>query len=264
MRYQAALRPDYSVVSDGEAHLGRRMGEGKKRRGGRRRKRRHGLLARRVLAGLLLVPALYLFAALIGSLIPVNRGWTEPERGITIYLADNGIHSDILMPARAEGLDWSGVVPPGDTAAAPSHAGWVAFGSGEERVYLKTPTWWDIRPRTLWAVMTGSRRVMHVEWVGDPSYAVREIRLRPHEYRRLWAAIRAQFELDRDGRPMRVQAPGYGCCDAFYWGSGRFNALKTCNSWAADQLRLAGVKTSIWPPFTTGLTWRYRRAGQST
>jgi hypothetical protein len=29
MRYQAALRPDYAVVCDGEAHLGRRMGEGK-------------------------------------------------------------------------------------------------------------------------------------------------------------------------------------------------------------------------------------------
>ncbi len=39
------------------------------------------------------VPALYLLAALIGSLVPVNRGWSEPERGVTIYIADNGIHA---------------------------------------------------------------------------------------------------------------------------------------------------------------------------
>ena len=26
-----------------------------------------------------------------------------------------------------------------------------------------------------------------------------------------------------------------------------------------DKLRLAGVKTSLWPPFEQGLLWRYRR-----
>ncbi len=57
------------------------------------------------------IPAIYLFAALVGSLVAVNRGWTEPEQGITIYLADNGIHSDIIMPARVGSLDWAPLVP---------------------------------------------------------------------------------------------------------------------------------------------------------
>ena len=48
------------------------------------------------------VPIVYLLAALIGSLVPVNRGWTEPEQGVTIYLANNGIHSDIVMAAMWE------------------------------------------------------------------------------------------------------------------------------------------------------------------
>jgi uncharacterized protein (TIGR02117 family) len=199
-------------------------------------------------------------AALTGSFVPVNRGWTEPDEGITVYLADNGIHTDILMPVRAAGLDWSPLVPASDTAAAPADARWIAFGSGEEHVYLDTPTWWDIRPRTIWAALTGSRRVLHVEWVDDPRYAQRAIRLRPDEYRRLWAAIRADFRLNESGHPIRIDHPGYGCCDAFYWATGRFNALRTCNSWLAGKLRLAGVKTSLWPPFANGLLWRYRRA----
>jgi hypothetical protein len=33
---------------------------------------------------LLAIPALYLCAALAGSLIPVNRGWSEPKQGTTI------------------------------------------------------------------------------------------------------------------------------------------------------------------------------------
>jgi uncharacterized protein (TIGR02117 family) len=240
------------------------MGEGKPKRSTYRRRRVRPTLVARILTILLALPTAYMVAALIGSFVPVNRGWTEPAQGITIYLADNGIHTDIIMPARAAGLDWSPVVPRSDTAAAPVTAGWVAFGSGEQRVYLNTPTWWDIRPGTLWAALTGSKRVMHVEWVGDPSYAAREIRIRPDEYRRLWAAIRADFRLDSDGRPIRIDHPGYDCCDAFYWGSGRFNALRTCNSWTADKLRLAGVKTSLWPPFAPGLIWRYRKTGQRT
>jgi uncharacterized protein (TIGR02117 family) len=241
------------------------MGEGKsKRRRSRPRRRRKVSVAGRLLTILLAISALYMAAALIGSLVPVNGGWSEPDEGITIYLADNGIHTDIVMPARAQGLDWAPFVPKDDTAAAPAAAQWVAFGSGEQKVYLETPTWWDITPATIWAALTGSRRVMHVEWVADPSYADRELRLRPEEYRRLWAALRSDLELGADGRPVRVDHPGYGCCDAFYWAGGRFSAFNTCNTWAASMLRLAGVEASIWPPFTNGLLWRYRRTGQST
>jgi uncharacterized protein (TIGR02117 family) len=226
----------------------------------RRNAKRFGLWARQILLGLAAVPALYLLAALLGSLIPVNRAWQEPERGVTIYLADNGVHADIIMPAVAEGLDWRPLLPKRDVAAAHPAAQWVAFGSGEERVYLETPRWRDIKPKTVWSALSGGKRVMHVEWVRERRYAAREIRLRPHEYRRLWAAIRADFVIGADGRMRHIDAPGYGCCDAFYRATGKASAVRTCNSWAANRLRLAGVKTSLWPPFVQGLVWRYREA----
>ena len=224
----------------------------------RRRRRRKSSLLRRLAIVLAAVPVAYLLAALVGSLVPVNRSWTEPEDGVTIYLANNGLHSDIVMPAKAQGLDWTPFVPKSDFAAPSPDAQWVAFGSGEERVYLETPRWQDITPGTIWSALTGGKRVMHVEWVSNPHYMDRAIRLRPEEYRRLWAAIRADFEL-KDGRPQRIDHPGYGRSDAFYWGTGKFNGLKTCNTWAAGRLRLAGVKTSAWPPFVQGFIWRYRQ-----
>jgi uncharacterized protein (TIGR02117 family) len=101
---------------------------------------------------------------------------------------------------------------------------------------------------------------MHVEYVSDPSHAVRQIRLRSEEYRRLWAAIRADFALDSQGRLQRIDHPGYGCCDAFYRAPGKHSVLRTCNTWAAKWLRLAGVKASVWPPFVNGLVWRYRQS----
>jgi uncharacterized protein (TIGR02117 family) len=225
----------------------------------RRRKGKSGKWVGRLLTAALAVPALYLVAALIGSLIPVNRNWTEAGQGTTVYIADNGIHADVVMPVQAEGLDWEPVVPRGDMAAAEPTARWIAFGSGEQRVYLETPTWWDITPRTIWSALSGGKRVMHVEYVASPDYAARQIRLRPEEYRRLWAAIRADFALDPKGRPQRIDHPGYGPADAFYRAVGKESAFRTCNSWVARWLRLAGVKTSLWPPFVNGLTWRYRR-----
>ena len=225
-----------------------------------RRRRRKGIKARSLWLALAAIPSLYLAAALAGSLIPVNREWTEPEQGITIYLADNGIHADLVLPASAGGLDWEGYLSRADVASAPPDAEWIAFGAGERRVYLDTPTWWDLTPRTVWAAMTGGSRVMHVSWVADPTYSARAIRLRPHEYRRLWAAIRAEFDRSEINLPIRIDHPGYGQTDAFYGGLGKASAINTCNTWAADRLRIAGVKTSLWSPFVDGLVWRYRKA----
>ena len=105
--------------------------------------------------------------------------------------------------------------------------------------------------------LQGGPRVLHVDYVGSPAYAQREIRLRPEEYRRLWASIRAGFKLDADGQPVRIDHAGYGPADAFYEGVGKASALATCNQWVAERLRLAGVKAPLWTPFVQGLTWRY-------
>ena len=94
--------------------------------------------------------------------------------------------------------------------------------------------------------------------MGQQSRIRRSLRLRPEEYRRLWASVRADFQLDANGKPVRIDHPGYGRSDAFYRARGRFNALRTCNAWAADKLRLAGIETSAWAPFVQGLVWRYR------
>ena len=113
----------------------------------RRRKSKSGKWVGRLLTAILAIPALYLAAALIGSLVPVNRNWTEPAQGTTIYIADNGIHADIIMPVEAQGLDWRPLFPNSDFAALPPGCGWIAFGSGEQHVYLDTPRWRDIRRR---------------------------------------------------------------------------------------------------------------------
>jgi len=207
-----------------------------------------------VLVALLALPTLFLLAALAGSLLPLNRAWEEPANGTTIYLSSNGIHVDIVMPAQAEGLDWSAVLPPSHVAEAPAEVARISPLTGERRVYLETPTWSDITLKTLWSALTGGERVLHVDQTDRPGFELRAIRLRPEEYRRLWAAMRADF----DGKPRLIDHPGDGPDDAFYQSRGRASAVNTCNQWVADKLRLAGIRTSAWTPFAQGLLWRYR------
>ena len=213
---------------------------------------------------LLAVPLLYLAAALAGSLIPVNRDWREPASGETVYVVSNGVHTDLILPVEAQGLDWRSLLHRADFADPDPAARWLAFGMGERRVYLETPRWRDIRLGTILAALVGGERVMHVEWVGDPQWHARAIRLRPEEYRRLWSAIHAGFALDAAGRPKHIAHPGYGPADAFYEGVGRASAINTCNAWTTDRLRIAGVKTSLWSPFAAGVVRHYRPADQRT
>ena len=229
-----------------------------------RRRRRKFRWPARVALAILAIPLLYILAAVIGGLIPVNAGWQEPDEGITIYLANNGVHADLVLPANHQGLDWRPLLPKSDMANAPADADWIAFGAGERRVYLETPTWSDLSLKTAAIALTGGERVMHVEWTRDPTYSARAIRMTPEQYRRLWAGIRAGFELDRNGRPIRIDHPGYGARDAFYRGSGKANAIHTCNQWAASRLRIAGVKAPLWSPFVQGLVSYYPPADQST
>ena len=202
-----------------------------------------GLAAAAVLAGLLL----YVVAGLIGGAIPTNRAWTEPADGVTIWVETNGVHTGIVVPKVAAGVDWRPLLRPGHLRD-PRYAAWpyAAIGWGERAFYLETPTWRDVRPLTVLGAALGSRRtLMHVEHLPRPREGkdVRRVVLRPAEYRRLAAYLRASFA----DRPAPL--PGYAGYDVFYEARGRYSAVATCNAWTGDALRHAGVRVGWWTPF---------------
>ncbi|RDE07441.1 TIGR02117 family protein [Sphingomonas aracearum] len=196
----------------------------------------------------------YAAAGLIGGSIPVHAGWRPPERGVRIFVESNGVHTGIVVPARAAGVDWSDLVRPSDLRD-PRYARypWRSFGWGERTFYLETPTWSDVRPGTVLAAAFGSdRTLMHVDQVPAPALGsdVRTVLLRPEEYRRLAAFLRASFA------PGGKRLPGYGANDAFYEAVGRYSGVVTCNAWTGAALRYAGVRMGAWTPFpVTVLGW---------
>ena len=97
------------------------------------------------------------------------------------------------------GLDWAAAgaaIAIWPTCRAAAH--WIAFGAGERRVYLETPTWADLTPRT--AVGRADRGRAGDACRIDRRPGLRGARNPPHARRNIAGcgpAIRAEFVLDR-------------------------------------------------------------------
>ena len=216
-----------------------------------------GWLAR-IMGGVVLVVALYVAAGFVGGAVAVNRDWVEPADGIVVFVESNGVHTGIVVPKVAGGIDWRGLARSEDLRD-PRYAAYdhLSFGWGEKRFYLETPTWAEVKPATIAAAAFGSTATLvHVDHVPLPraSADVRRIVLRPAEYRRLAAYIRASLA-DVSGNGGGARYPGYGGYDAFYEARGRYSAVTTCNSWTGAALRFAGVRVGAWTPFPATVLW---------
>ncbi|MEZ0243709.1 MAG: TIGR02117 family protein [Sphingomonas sp.] len=195
---------------------------------------------------LIVVAALYAVAAIAGGAIPVNSGWQQAQAGVRIYVIDNGVHTDLVLPVSAEGVDWRDLVKPGDVAdPAQARHSYVAFGWGDRDFYLNTPSWSEVSPVRVGKALAGmGRTVLHVAHIPPPGVGehMRTLLLTREEYRRLAAYVRGTFA---EGPSVH----GYGANDAFYEAKGGYSAIRTCNQWTGAGLREAGVKMGWWTPF---------------
>ena len=211
-------------------------------------------LVERIAVATALLLAAYGAAGMIGGSIASNPGWRAPANGVPIFIEANAVHSAIIVPKVAAGVDWRPVARAADLGDARfANEEYLAIGWGQHRFFLETPAWADVRLSTVLAASLGSdKTLVHVDHLPRPIVGghVRAIVLRPYEYRRLAAFITASM------KPRGRRYHGYGDWDAFYEGRGHYDALTTCNSWTGNALRYAGVRIGMWTPFpVTVLGW---------
>lgn len=207
----------------------------------------------RLAAGVGALLLLYAAAGLIGGALPVNADRRPPSRGIMVFVESNGVHTGIVVPKVAAGIDWRDMARP-EHLADPRYGAhpYLSFGWGDRAFYLETPTWGDVKPSTVLAAAFGSGdTLVHLDHLPRPAPTddVRALLLSPTEYHRLAAFIRATVA----DRPRRH--PGYGPYDAFYTGRGRYSVARTCNSWTGEALAHAGVRVGRWTPFPATVMW---------
>lgn len=204
-----------------------------------------------LLAAPLALVALFFLAAWIGSSIPRNADWVEPEQGVEIFVGDNGIHTEIVMPLVTPQKDWRSDFPAGDLSDPSRPYTHVAVSWGEREVFLNTPTWSDLAPTTAMRAATGGAPLVHAAHYVDPLPLShnRPLKLSEAQYARLVAAIETQLAApDKRGK-----YAGYADHDVFYDAQGRYHLGKTCNQWTSDTLAQAGVRTGWWTPLPGGV-----------
>lgn len=213
----------------------------------------------KTLTALLVLPLAYLLAAcVLGNIVrePQRHG----ARAITIYLLDNGVHTDLALPLANDTFDWTGVINPNDARDLRFFPTYVAFGWGDRAFYLETPQWRDLKLTTAWNAISGQgATVIHATYLPPLRASANSIAITVsrEEYQALAASIRASFQQDDDGRA-RAIGRAYGDNDAFYAARGSYSLFATCNSWTNRQLKAAGLKHVLWTPFAHHLMQAYR------
>jgi uncharacterized protein (TIGR02117 family) len=213
--------------------------------------RRAGRVLGVIFAGLIAVVLVFALAGWIGSSIPRNGDWQEPDRGIEIMVGTNGVHTELVMPLVSAEKDWRGDFPASDLPIPDRDYTHVAVSWGEREVFLNTPTWWDLSPMTVLRIVgVGGEGLMHVaHYVRPaPSDDYRPLTLTSAEYRRLVAAIERSLPQEP-----RARHDGYDPHDVFYETGGEYTVTNTCNQWTSDRLAEAGVRTGWWTPFAGGV-----------
>ncbi len=166
----------------------------------------------------------------------------KPGQGVTVFLVDNGWHSDIAVPTAA-------IEARGDALAAAarqtSPAPWMLIGWGDAGFYEASSPALSRVPDGLAALLGGRPTVVHLEG----AFAAPD---------RTWGRGVRPITLSRAGlaallsRADRSLAPGPGGApvmspirrvpdEAFFASGERFSALHLCNHWTAELLSAAGL-----------------------
>jgi uncharacterized protein (TIGR02117 family) len=196
---------------------------------------------------------LYLTAA-FGALL-FTPDATEAEEGVDIYACDNGVHTDLVVPVVAAGVDWHAAFRPEAFAGPVDTYDHINIGWGSRDFYINTPTWSDVDIGMAVKSVLWDETVLHVAFRARPTAAenCRRWRASQTDYERITAFIRDSLRLSQ-GLPVKA-APGYGARDAFFVANGQYTIIDTCNQWTGEALRLAGAPVAPWTPFSFLVLW---------
>lgn len=209
---------------------------------------------------LLLIMIVYLVSALIGSVIPVNKGL--PESGaVTIYLQTNGVHSSLIFPLENEIMDWQTLTQPSHALSKGRDFRYVSFGWGDLEFYQNTPEWSDLTfPVAFQAVFLSKPSALHVEFMESVRYRLPTIpvQINRSQYESLVAYISSSFKRTDSGKIQQIPDLHYNQNDVFYKANGSLHFFYTCNTWVNEGLKKAGLPACLWTPFDEGIFYQYR------
>ncbi|WP_413532711.1 TIGR02117 family protein [Empedobacter brevis] len=215
----------------------------------------------KTLGVLVLLIVVYLLAAVLLPLIPVNKQKEKTNDQITAYILTNGMHTDIVVPVKSEVIDWSTIVPFSDTKSKKEY-NYIAFGWGDKGFYLDTPEWKDLKFSTAFnAAFWLGDSAIHTTFYNKITEAddCKRIVMSFDEYEKLVDYIKNSFDLNENNKVKLIKTDAvYGDNDSFYEAKGNYSLFFTCNTWAANALKAANKTAPWWTATQQGIFYHYK------
>lgn len=213
-----------------------------------------------VLLGFIVI---YLLLATAAAYIPVNKDQSEyKDQNLSVYILTNGVHTDIVMPYFNEVYDWRGTLDSSLTPGKRTSFKYVSFGWGDKGFYLQTPEWKDLKASVAFNAAFGlSESAMHVTYYDKmtPGDDCIEIKLNKAQYQTLCAFILKRFDQENSQFVLIDTDQNYGLNDVFYEAKGKYSLFYSCNTWANNALKSAGLKASLFTLWDKGIFYHYKK-----
>jgi len=176
---------------------------------------------------------IYFLIAFCCSRITINANPTNSKE-FAIYIMTNGVHTDIVVPAVTEQINWTKVISYQHTLEADSTYQYLAMGWGDKKFYLETPEFSDLKLsnglRAISGLSTSAIHTTYYKNIREDANCVK-IMISKTQYQQLIRYILNSFKKNEAGRLIRVKSNiHYDIGDAFYEAKGSYSIFKTCNT----------------------------------
>ena len=193
----------------------------------------------------------------IGYLTPRKWGnYSQADCTISLYISNQGIHTEIIVPVKNEYFDWNQFLPLTEIGRdANSDYQYLSFGWGDRAFMLETATSGSINPVTAFkALFLPTPSTVHVQSyrVFPQSIETKCVEISGENYLKMVNVIKNSFLLDAARNKIKISY-GYDNSDSFYEAKGSYSILRTCNDWTAEALQKAEVNTPLWSTLSSAI-----------
>ncbi len=137
-----------------------------------------------------------------------------------IYIHDNGIHVDIIIPTE--------------------NGEYAAYGWGSKVFFMEVPTWDDLTYSVgFQALFLKPASCIRVDRYYRYNPEWKTIDLSKEQLRKIKVEIDYQFKYDDSGNKIHIK-------DNFYEAEGYYCAFNTCNTWTNRIIKSAGLKAKLY------------------
>ncbi len=209
----------------------------------------------KIIAAIISLVLLWFVCAWLLPKIKLRSESRKVKKTIDIYVKSNGMHTDIVMPRVNNCYNWSDFIDQASFHDIDTTYHYVSIGWGDKGFYLNTPTFADLKCKTLLSALFGlGSSAMHVTYYKhmEKGDLIKKISISESDYLNLISQIIQSFNL-KDQKPQLIPHPSYGKHDNYFEANGTYGIFKTCNVWTGNTLKEANISMGLWTPLEFGV-----------